>query len=324
MINGVAMPESDLPLVSIATPVYNCEKYVKECIDSILNQTYQNWEYVIVDNCSTDRSLEIIRECAGDDPRIRIIVNDVLLKPLPNHNSMLRKISDKSRYCKIVHSDDWLFPECIEKMVSLAEQYPNVGIVGSYRLVGEKVKSVGLPYTRSVIPGAEMARMNLLDGPYTFGSPTALLLRSDLIRARHPFYNESHPSADTEVCYDLLQNCDFGFVHQVLPFERVHPESISSGNLQLNTDIANLLVLFKKYGPIFLTEEEYSRIFSKKLREYYRFLGSRIINLNDKKFWKFHSEALARIGIEMNWFKVLVGSLYSGLRGVLALRKRLN
>ena len=50
------------PLVSVVTPVYNGEKYLEECIESVLNQTYKNWEYIILNNCSTDRTLEIAEQ----------------------------------------------------------------------------------------------------------------------------------------------------------------------------------------------------------------------------------------------------------------------
>ena len=65
----------NLPFVTILTPVYNGEKYLAECIESVLAQTYRNWEYIIVNNCSTDRSLEISERYAQNDPRIKVRTN---------------------------------------------------------------------------------------------------------------------------------------------------------------------------------------------------------------------------------------------------------
>ena len=65
------MTDPDVPLVSVLTPVYNCEKYLRTCIESVLAQTYTNWEYVIVNNCSTDGTLAIAQEYAAADSRIR-------------------------------------------------------------------------------------------------------------------------------------------------------------------------------------------------------------------------------------------------------------
>ena len=63
------------PLVSIVTPVYNGEKFLADCIESILAQSYENWEYIIVNNCSTDRSLAIAEKYAEKDARIKIFSN---------------------------------------------------------------------------------------------------------------------------------------------------------------------------------------------------------------------------------------------------------
>src|SRR5579862_8074133 len=90
------------PLVSIVTPVYNGAEYLSECIESILAQTYQNWDYTIVDNRSTDRSLEIARRYAQNDSRIRVHSNQEFLSVIANHNAALRQISSNSKYCKLV------------------------------------------------------------------------------------------------------------------------------------------------------------------------------------------------------------------------------
>src|SRR2546422_5043747 len=127
------------PLVSVVTPVYNGEKYLAECIESVLAQTYQSWEYIIINNCSTDRSLEIAQSYAEKDARIRIHNNQEFVGREANENIAFRQITPESKYCKMVHADDWLFPECLMKMVELAEANPSVGIVGAYGLHGVRV-----------------------------------------------------------------------------------------------------------------------------------------------------------------------------------------
>lgn len=72
------MPET--PLVSIVLPVYNGEKYLASAIESILAQSYRNWELILVNDCSTDRSLEIMENYAGKDARIRVVQNAENLK----------------------------------------------------------------------------------------------------------------------------------------------------------------------------------------------------------------------------------------------------
>lgn len=282
------------PLVSVVTPVYNTEKYLAECIESVLAQTYANWEYVISDNCSSDRSLEIARSYAAQDPRIRASQHDVHLGVLPNWNRSLREVSTESRYCKIVHADDWLFPECIERMVSLAEEHPRVGIVGSYRLEEDRVTLDGLPPTVRVIPGRELARSTLLGGPYPylFGAPTQTLLRSDLVRGRDPFYDEEHLQSDTGACYELLGESDFGFVHQVLTFTRRHNETVTASVRSKTTYHPGQLWLHLKYGPLYLTSEEYERRLALWLARYGWSLVRRAPRVRDPAFREYHLEVL--------------------------------
>ena len=106
-------------LVSVLTPVFNGENFLSECIESVIKQTYQNWEYVIVNNCSTDRTLEIAQHYSSIDSRIRIHNNDTFVDVITNHNIAFSQISAHSNFCKIVQADDWLFPECLEESLTM-------------------------------------------------------------------------------------------------------------------------------------------------------------------------------------------------------------
>jgi glycosyltransferase involved in cell wall biosynthesis len=284
------------PLVSVVTPVYNTGKYLAECIESVLTQTYDNWEYVIVDNCSTDRSLEIAQHYARQDARIRIHENDEFLNQMQNWNHAMRQISLESKYCKVLHADDWLFPGCITGMVELAEAHPSVGVVSAYRLEENRVTLDGLPYPSTVIPGREICRMSLLGGLSVFGSPTSLLIRSDIVRNRSMFYNEFTIHADKQVCFDILQDSDFGFVHQVLTYTRRHNEALTSLTHRFNTRrMANFIVLVE-YGPTYLSDDEYEDRLEHVIDSYHRFLARSAFDLREKAFWDYHKEGLENLG----------------------------
>jgi len=262
------------PFVSILTPVYNGGKYLEECIQSVLNQTYSNWEYVIVNNQSTDNSLEIAEKYAKQDSRIRVHNNEEFLPQMQNLNHAFRQISPESKYCKVVHADDWLFPDCITKMVALNEEYPTVGIVSAYRLDNNKVNLDGLPYPSHFNSGKEIARDHLLNGVSYFGAPSALLIRSDLIRKREKFYEESHLATDTTACIDLLRESDFGFVHQVLTFCRRHEMSMTNTEAKENYSFMHArLFCLLMYGPSFLEEKELNRTVTHKLNKFYILLA---------------------------------------------------
>lgn len=301
------------PLVSVITPVYNTEKYLAECIESVLAQSYQNWEYVIVNNCSTDRSLEIARQYAAQDPRIRIHDNQEFLGALQNWNHAMRQISPESKYCKVVHADDWLFPECLAQMVALAEANPSVGIVGSYRLDETEVNLDGLPYPSTVVPGRELCRWSFLKSAYIFGSPSSLLLRSDLVRGRDPFYNESNRHADKEICYDLLQQTDFGFVHQVLTFTRRHNEAATMLTRKFSTFKLSTLYILLKYGPIYLSDQEFKQKLARRLDRYYHFLAKSAFEMREKEFWEYHKSELEELGLPLSRLRLFKAMLFLGL-----------
>jgi glycosyltransferase involved in cell wall biosynthesis len=299
------------PLVSVLTPVYNGEKFLQECIESVLNQTYQNYEYIIVDNSSTDGTPGIIERYAQADKRIRVYRNEKLLDIIANHNKAFSLISPAAKYCKVVSADDWLFPECLSKMVSLAEANPSLGIVGSYQLSGIgtewqnwRIKWVGLPYPSPVIPGRQICRFWLLNGPYVFGTPTSILYRSDLVRKEDTFYPNATAEADTSACLKHLRHSDFGFVHQVLSYERVHEAQITATSKNLNAYLPSQIGDLCKYGPWYLTADELEWRLKKVMRDYYKFLAMSAIQLREKKFWEFHKKKLKEIGYPLQPVRV--------------------
>ena len=300
------------PFVSIVTPVYNGQKYLAECIESVITQTYQNWEYHITDNCSTDDSLKIAQSYAEKDQRIQVHSNKDFLAMVDNFNRSLEHISPASKYCKVVHADDLLLPACVTEMVSLAEKYPSIGIVSAYALDGVRIKCDGLPYPTSVFSGKEVARMSLMgkspeDGGFlfVFGSPTSILMRAGLVRNRIPFYNRKyHQVVDQEACYYLLQLSDFGFVHQLLTYSRLHENSTTSSSQLLNKLIFEELELLKEYGPIYLTQDEYDKRLKQRMTLYYRFLADCLLAGKEKTVWTYHKQGLAKLNMPICWTKL--------------------
>jgi glycosyltransferase involved in cell wall biosynthesis len=299
------MNNTDQPLVSILTPVYNGEAYLRECIESVLRQTYQNWEYIIVNNRSQDATLAIAEEYARRDPRIRVHTNNEFVSAIANHNIAFQQMSPASRFCKLVHADDWLFPECIEKMVEVATANPSVGLVSAYALWGTEIKLDGLPYQSKVVSGREIFRTAFLKGgPYVTGTPTSTMIRSDIVRRANPFYNEQNIHTDTEACYAVLAQSDLGFVHQVLTFTRLHEQSATSKNAPLDTTLPGHLETVLKYGPVFLTQTEFARKKREYLHAYYSGLARRMIRAPEYRYWRFHKERLRQLGISINFFRL--------------------
>jgi len=301
-----------LPRVSIVTPVYNNAEYLPECIESILAQTHQNWDYTIVNNCSTDGSGDVARRYAAKDPRIKVRDNQEFLRAVPNHNMALRQISPESKYCKIVFSDDWIFPRCLEEMVSAAEENPSVGIVGAYGLwevMGRgfrkyEVMLGGLPYPSRVASGRDVCRRMFLEPLYLFGTSTSVLYRSDLVRNRDPFYNEGNIHADIEACVILLKKYDFSFIHQILTFTRGRPEALSMMSVDMQMDFACRLHTLTTHGRDFLADEEFEACQDRLLNGYYNFLAVSVLRgRRDKKFWDYHKRKLTET-VGFSWTRL--------------------
>jgi glycosyltransferase involved in cell wall biosynthesis len=295
------------PLVSVVTPVYNGADYLTQCMESILSQTYTNWEYIIVDNCSNDGSLEIANCFARCDPRIVVLSNPKHLKAIPNWNHSLRQISGRSRYCKIVHADDWLFPECLSKMVEAAETTPSVGLVSCYVLAGESVLNAEIPYPSHVVPGRDIARSLLLRKFKLYCTPSSQLIRSDSVRQRNALYDDSTGvlrAIDKQLCLELLKDSDFAFLHQVLTFTRVHSASLSLKVSEYGADYPEGLRLLQRFGPVYLSPVEFQTCWDVQVAEYSRFLGRSVFASRAKGFWRFHRDELRTLGCRTGILKL--------------------
>ena len=140
----------DSPLISLVLLSWNRQAEMMKTLSDLSQQTYPNFEYILVDNCSTDGSSQIAEHFATRDSRLRIHRNSELLDQVDNYNSALEKISSKSTYCKIVQADDFIFKECLTEMVQLAETHSTIAIVSAFSLTGQEssFKIRGRPWLR--------------------------------------------------------------------------------------------------------------------------------------------------------------------------------
>lgn len=301
--------------VSIVTPVYNGGKYLAECIDSVLAQTYQNWEYVIANNCSTDNTLEIAETYAKRDKRIRVHSYDEFVSVVESYNRALRVISPSSKYCKVIDADDWIESDCLTQMVRVAETYPTTAIVGSYQRCAGKVVGEGLPSNVEFLPGREVSRLSLLSlgSPKTldvFGSQTSVLYRSDMIRKNDPFFPHLSPYADTTACYKYLQHHDFGFVHRVLSINRVHDETVTSKVAdKYGMGLIGALEHIIEYGPAVLEKYELEELKIRFLRKYYKIMGAKLLKLNwEREVWHYQGSRMQDLGCRINFWQLIKGA----------------
>jgi glycosyltransferase involved in cell wall biosynthesis len=123
-----ALGYRDAPTVSVCMPVYNCERYVAEAVESVLAQTFRDFDFLIIDDGSTDGSLRILERYAALDPRIRLIsrLNQGLVASL---NELVNLA--KGEFLARMDADDIAMPERFEKQVDYLRTHPECAVVGS-------------------------------------------------------------------------------------------------------------------------------------------------------------------------------------------------
>ncbi|MCH6257881.1 glycosyltransferase [Puniceicoccaceae bacterium K14] len=296
----------ELPLITILTPVYNGESCLRNCIESVINQSYKNWVYVIIDNQSTDKTKEIAQSYADNDSRIVIKKTPNFITSVQNHNFSLQQVAPDSKYIKIVHADDWIFPECIEKMVEIGENFPRVGLIGSYRLDGKNVGHNGLPHPSETTSGKEIGRGVFLAKYELFGNPTSTMFRRAAISRDRDFFNENNIHYDTEACFQVLSEWDFGFVHQVLTKTTRHEGSITSKIDNLNTRFLGSLTCLYHFGEKFFSQEELTRLKKRYRATYYHRYAKGILKHYNADMVKYHKNERKKIGLKISRLRVLL------------------
>jgi len=320
------MGVNDEPLITVLTPVYNGEPFLRDCIESVIAQTYKNFEYIIVNNCSSDRSLDIALSYSKQDPRIQVRSNKEFVDIIENHNTAFRLVSPSAKYCKVVSADDGLFPDCITRLVETAEAYPSAGFVGCYQISGNRIRWQGFPYPKALLNGRELCRQMLLnndssygladDRSFGFGAPTSLLYRADLVRRTATFFPNASPHADTSACYANLKDCDFAFVYQVLCWERLHAATQSTQSFEINdlsyADLNDIM----QYARFYLSSQEYEQKLQQSLNDYYEFMAINIIARRGRTFWDYHKGKFEELGYPMKTSAVLKAVMVRGFREI--------
>lgn len=135
------------PKVSVIIPLYNVENYLEKCVDSILNQTYTNFEIIMCDDCSTDDTLKKAKELAKKDSRIKVLENSRNLKSGATRNKCIENATGK--YILIQDADDYSEKTRIEKEVKALEENPEYGFVSSaiYRFDENGIWGEYLPWS---------------------------------------------------------------------------------------------------------------------------------------------------------------------------------
>lgn len=175
------------PTISVVMPAFNRERYIGAAIESVLAQTFTDFELIVVDDRSTDGTVAVAAAVAARDPRVRVVVNDRNLGQFANRNRAAALAT--GTYLKYHDSDDIMYPHCLETMLNALQQYPEAGFALSASRYWD-----GGPCPMLSTPRLSYAREFLGFGMFMCG-PACALFRTDTFRSLGGF-EEAGVSSD--------------------------------------------------------------------------------------------------------------------------------
>jgi glycosyltransferase involved in cell wall biosynthesis len=214
-------------LVSVCLASYNSGGYLEATVKSVVEQTYENWELIIVDDCSTDNTQEVVTSVASrfGDPRIRFVTNPVRLGMVANWNRTVELAN--GQFIKVLGQDDILKPDCLAVQVAKMQQYPEVTVVTCARqVVGPTDKPILVRRCfprEGIYDGLETIQRCVLAGVNIIGEPVSVLFRASTLGTRELFEVSILYLLDLDFWLRLLAHGDLYFIAEPKTLFRIHP-----------------------------------------------------------------------------------------------------
>ena len=236
--------------VSVLMPVYNSSSFIKEAVESILNQTYTNFELLIYDDHSTDNTIELVE--GYKDSRITLFRKD---KNTGYTNSLIMGITKSTgKYIARMDSDDISDLKRFEKQVNFLEANPEYGIVGS------QLKTIATDEASQVwsypATDEDIRLHTIIDSPFAHPS---VMIRKDVLDKHELSYDASfEPSEDYKLWVDLLKVTKGANINEVLVYYRLHKNQTISTKKNIRIKNSNLIrqEIVKDFFDCRLTDEE--------------------------------------------------------------------
>lgn len=209
------------PLVSVIMPAYNSEKYISEAIESILNQTFKDFEFIIIDDGSNDRTWDTIQDYARKDERIVSVKNEKNLKTTATLNKGINLA--KGKYLVRMDADDWSYPYRIQEQVEFMEQNPTVVVSGGAIEVCDENLNVK---NKRKYPNSDEDIRKKIFRYNPFAHPSIIMRKDKVIEVG--MYDEELPlTQDYDLYFRLGKVGKFANLDKMLIKLRTHPQSSS-------------------------------------------------------------------------------------------------
>jgi len=215
------------PKVTVLMPVYNGEKYLREAIDSILGQTFADFEFLIINDGSTDGSLEVLRPYS--DPRVRVVGNEKNLGLVATLNRGLALA--KGEYVARMDCDDISLPKRLEKQIAFMDAHPEIGICGTW------VKTFGNTNDITIRFPTDPDKIRCVTFFNSCVSHPSIVMRSAALKMHGISYDPAYCHAeDYALWVEALQHFDLANIGEVLHLYRQHPDQVTVRHLAAQTE----------------------------------------------------------------------------------------
>lgn len=232
------------PLISVVIPVFNAEPFLNKAIESILNQTLRDIEIIIINDASTDKSLQIINKFKKKDKRIRLINNRKNIQMSKSINLGIKKA--KTDFIARMDQDDIALPNRLDIQYSFLKSHPNIAIVGSDIItINDSGDSIG----KRTYPTSSKKLKEVMFRYSPFAHPT-VMFRKKVFTKLGGFNPQMVPCEDTDLWFRLGKDYEFASIPIFLLKYRITNTSLSHQNVQ-NTEIVGFRIkinAMKKYG----------------------------------------------------------------------------
>ena len=213
-----------MPNVSICIPSYNCGAFIGKAIQSVLDQTYQDFEIIVIDDCSTDNSEEVVK--SFKDPRIKFFKNEKNLGMVPNTNKALKLASGE--FVGVLHPDDYYAPKMIETTLKAFSENPEVGFIYSSYVVVDKddkiVTKIKLCDCNKTFKSKEEFKKLAIKN---YAPPSAVLFRKKCYEDVGPLDEEFPYPHDWNMWLRISLKYDSARLSDYLSYYRMHRKSVS-------------------------------------------------------------------------------------------------
>lgn len=272
------------PVVTVAIPAFNASRYLGETVDAVRNQTFPDWELVVVDNASTDETGAMLDRLLVEaaDPRIRVFRNPRTVTPPENWNIAISH--SRGRYLKLVCADDIPTPDCLERQVAALDSNPSASLASGARVI---INSRGVRlFTRNgfgrtgLYPGRDVIRRCIMAGTNIIGDPVHVMWRRSSMEQVGAFDPAAVYCPDVDYWLRFLGHGDLYYDTCPVGAFRIHRKAATTGLAHVAVeDFVRMADKQAKLGAVRLSSCDYrivrlkSRLQGWARQAIYRWLG---------------------------------------------------